>query len=334
MKKKRLACLALVAPVFALAACTSGASNLTLNSNWYRRTGTAISANTREELVYTVRFESSGINNFLSYGDENGEGRYQTVLSTQNTVLANGESETCYYLKSELSIPVTFTVNGESETFTDSVTSEVWFRDVRFELRPVRSVKTVVTHTPFTSTPETMEDAYVKYDYTHETTYDIDCKNANVKVEYRELSQDGSLQVVPIEQSVALDGSGSYFDNEQILFALRAVPMISSISFRSVNPVKRAQETLSTTKVPESVTEQISFSMNGAEKTEYEIAAYSVVLGYSGSNSGFSQTYTYAALTESSNNTYRNVLLRMDVPVIHSLGTLHYTLSSAQFCDV
>lgn len=322
MKKTSFACLALAVPFLALTACTA-VNNLALSANWYSRTNSTINANTREELRYLVLFESSDGNNFLSYG----EGSYTTVLSAENTVLAGGENETCYHLTSTLNIPVTYTVNGETETFKDVVTSEVWFRDIRYSLAPVKSIKTVLSHSPVTVTPETTEDAYETYDYTYTTTYNSDCTGATVQIDNRINDKSDTYEI-------ALSGSGTYFDNEQILFALRAVNPSSGITFRSVNPVTRQQATVALTDAATSASTTLNFSLNGAETAEHEIPAYTFSLSYSGGNGGLSQSYTYAALSDSNNNTYRNVLLRMDVPILHSLGTLRYTLSSAQFSEV
>ena len=321
MKKKNLACLALAVPCFALAACATGAGSLSLSANWYPTPDSAISANTHEELEYIVLFESAEGNNVLSYE----QGSYTTALTPETTALAGGASETCYHLVSTLRIPVTYTVGGETQSFEDVVTSEVWFRDIRYSLAPVKSVKTVLSHSPVATSPTTMEEAYETYDYTYTSTYNADCTSVTINISNN--NNDNELT-----EEVALSGSGTYLDNEQILFALRAVDPASGISFRSVNPVRRQQETLTMTATAVSVTERLTFSVGGAEAAEHEVAASNFSLGYSGSNGGLSQSYTYATMTDG--NTYRNVLLRMDVPVLHSLGTLRYTLSSAQFSGI
>lgn len=325
MKKKVLACLALALP-FALTACTT-VSNLTLNANWYSRTDTTISGNQSETLEYTVDFESSEDNAYLSYA----QGSYTTVLNTENMTLADGGSDTGYHLVSTLRIPVTYTVGDETETFEDVVTSEVWFRDTRHELRPVRSVKTVLSHSPLAvSDPESIEDVYIAYDYTFTTSYDVNCTQAEISIEYRS-EVDGETQSSTENHTVELSGAGTYFDNEQILFSLRAIDPTLGVTFRSINPVRLREETLSAQAAAVTAPETLTFSINGEAAAEHEVNANSFSIGYTGTNSGLSQSYTYAALTDAANNTYRNVLLRMDVPVLHSLGTLHYRLVSAQF---
>ena len=321
MKKRNLACLALAAPFLALTACSSGMSSLALSANWYAQVDSTIQANTNETLEYSVSFEAAAENSFLSYG----EGTYTMRLTTETTGLADGSSELCYHLYAELSVPVAFTVNGETESFTDSVISDVYFRSVDRSLQPVRSEKYVLTHSPVSESPSSLENAYSAYEYTYTTVYDASCANADITVEY---TQPENIET--ITDSVELTGSGTYLDNEEIIFAMRGVSMSSTSAFRSINPVKRAVETVTMSEAPASASERLTFALNG-ESAELEITTYTFSLGYSGSNPGQPQTYTYAGVTSANDNLYRSALLRMEVPVLYSLGTLRYTLVSAVF---
>ena len=67
------------------------------------------------------------------------------------------------------------------------------------------------------------------------------------------------------------------------------------------------------------------------ETAEREITTYTFSLGYGGTNPGASQKYTSAGVTDANNNIYRCALLRMEVPVLNSMGTLRYTLVKATF---
>lgn len=322
MKKRNLACLALAAPFLALTACSGGMSSLALSANWYAQVDSTIQPDTNETLSYAVSFEAAAENTFLSYG----EGTYTMHLTTETTGLADGTSDLCYHLHAELSVPVTFTVNGETESFTDSVISDVYFHGSKERLlQPVRSEKYVLTHSPVSASPSSLEGAYSAYEYTYMTTYDASCANADIKIEFTQPED-----VNAITDSVELTGSGTYLDNEEIIFAMRGVSMSSTSAFRSINPVKRAVETVTMSEAPASASERLTFSLNG-ESAEREITTYTFSLGYSGSNPGQPQTYTYAGVTSANDNLYRSALLRMEVPVLYSLGTLRYTLVSAVF---
>ena len=81
-----------------------------------------------------------------------------------------------------------------------------------------------------------------------------------------------------------------------------------------------------------SVKESVDFTMDGTA-VKQEIDAVEVPLIYRTTPSGQQQTLVYAATTDTNNNTYRNVLLSMEVPVLQSLGTLVYRLKEAAFTD-
>ena len=131
------------------------------------------------------------------------------MLNTEDVTFADGGSDTGYHLVSTLRIPVTYTVGDETATFEDVVTSEVWFRDTRHELRPVRSVKTVLSHSPLAvSDPESIEDVYIAYYYTFTTSYDVSCTQAEISIEYRS-EVDGETQSSTENHTVELSGAGT-----------------------------------------------------------------------------------------------------------------------------
>ena len=206
MKKRRFACLALAAPVLLLAGCAGGTSRLTLSANWYSASDiTSNISNTSEKLEYSVSFESTGTDALtLSYDP----GKY-TVELRNDTVNTGTRVEQCYYLSTRLEITGRYIVNGETgEDFTDVVTSEAWFLDVTTELRPVKSVKKVLTHSTTNSAPDKPENAYTVYEYTYTTTYNEDCSEAQIKIEYTQPEE------VPVQEvTVDVTGDGSYLDN-------------------------------------------------------------------------------------------------------------------------
>lgn len=327
MKKRNFACLALALPVLAFAGCAAATPRLALSANWYASTDitTAITG-TSEKLEYEVTFESSGTD---AYSVSYDAGTYTTTLEDVNRVVW-GESIFCYHLTTELRITGRFTVNGETgEDFTDVVTSDVWFMSVRDELQPIDSVKTVLSHSPYsTGAPSSVEDACVVYEYTYKTVYNADCTQATITMEYAQPEELGT-----VEKTVEVSGDGSFLDNETILFAMRGVSTSSAASFRTINPVTQQQSGIAMSAAP-TVTERTpKFSINGAEEAEHKMNIYTFSLSYSGNNSGQAQEFAYAAKTDGNTNTYRNVLLEMRVPVLGSLGTLTYSLKNATFND-
>jgi hypothetical protein len=89
-------------------------------------------------------------------------------------------------------------------------------------------------------------------------------------------------------------------------------------------------ETVSTT--PSTATKtKFNFSLNGAEKADYEIEYVPVDIQTGNKDAQLSHTLWYAKTTDSNNNKYRNVMLKMVVPIHYGLGEFTYTLDSATF---
>ncbi len=330
MKKKTIAGfgLALAVPMLALSGCASMPA-MSLNANWHASGNiTTNITGTGERLEYAVTFVPAAETDSLSADYQNGV--YTTSLTAEPYDLdGDGRNdETVYHLRTEFSIEGSFTVNGEQgEAFTDRTTSDVWFRNVTEGLQPLRSVKTVQSHTP-NANPQDAESACTYYEYTYSVAYNADCTRAEIAIDYAEPADRGDLKT-----SCEIDGGGSYFDNEQILFALRGSAMTEAFSFRSINPVTRSVETVTASSGPSATSERIRFAIDGeGGDSDRTLNAYAVTIRYSGTNSGGAQDLVYAAkVTEGSSNTYRNVLLRMDVPVLEELGTLRYSLRNAVF---
>ena len=323
MKKIRLAGLALVAPLCLLCACTTQ-TPLSFSANWY--SDTALNENisdTYEHLEYKVEFKEAEEKDFSVAYDP---GTYTTTLKSELATLPDGTSETVYVYSTELKISGRYTFNGEtSDTFEDSVSSEVMFRNVKKGLAPVSSTKTVKTTSPVQNA-DSLEESFKEYHYTYDVSYNVELTEA--KITFTDLNAETPE---PAETTVAIAEGGTYLDNEQILFALRGLDLSTQKTFRSINPVVNNVQTVSIYS-PSSTTVSLSGAEIDGVTDDYEIAAYAVNLGYQTSFPGGTQV-AYYAQTVATNNTYRNVLLYLEVPVMQSLGTLRYTLVKAQFAE-
>ena len=327
MKKIRLAGLLLLAPLTLLSAC-SGGTPLSFTANWYRNTALGGSVNdTLEELTYEVSFTPA--ENDSSFSVEYDTGTYTTRLKNANIALSDGSTKEGYIYTTELTISGRYRLGSEvSEDFSDRVSSSVSFLPVTDGLKPVKSEKEVLSTSPIVSLPETLEGAIETYHYTYDVSYDAALTTATAV--YTDLNAETPA---PETREYAIDGTTTYLDNEQILFALRGLSLSSVATFRTVNSVMGIVTEVSTgtsTTGPTSLKESVDFTMDGtAVKTE--IDAVQVPIIYQSTPSGQQQDLVYAATTDTNNNTYRNVLLRMEVPVLQSLGTLVYRLKEAAF---
>lgn len=324
MKKIRIAG-ALLAPLLLVTACGGGPLPLSFSANWYYNTalGSAIE-NTYETLEYSVSFESTPRNGFsLSYTD----GVYKTTLRNDMVEVESG-SELGYVYSTEYSVSVQFSFNGEkSQTFTDTMRSEVKLLSVGNRLRPVRSHKEVHTHAPLSEAPTSLEGSYAEYQYAFDVEYNSDLPKelSAAKFTYTDLADDKNNETIEFD----ISGSDTFLDNEEILLALRGLDLARSASFRTINTVTRRMQTASF-GVPTALNESVTFAAEGLEVPD-AVEAYSVSIRLGGDHGGQPQTLVYAKTTDTGANLYRNVLLRMEEPALHSLGTKRYTLVKAVF---
>ena len=320
MKKKKFAFLSLLMPLTLLCAC-GGTPAIELRANW-TKTGEEDITNFTEILTYGVTFESTPQNGVtLEYTP----GTYVTSL---RTVSDSTLSETVYEYRTELNISGSYQVNDESESFTDSIVATVRFRSLTNSLQPLSSEKHVICTAP-TGRNSSLKEAFVKYDYVYSVTYDNPLNKAHVT--YRQ-SLPKSLTDEEIERTRNVSvKKTNFFDNEQLIVALRAMNLSSTLSFYTINPLDSQLATVKTVAAPETTLETLTFDLDGAN-AEYKIGAKKFQFTYSSSYPGQAQTLTFAATTESkTDNKFRNMLLRMDVPVLSDLGTLHYSLVKAGF---
>ncbi len=330
MKKIRLAGLLLLAPLTILSACSGGVP-LSFTANWYRNTALGGNVNdTFEELTYEVTFTPAETT-AGTLTAEYDTGTYKTKLENKNLTLEDGSTKEGYTYTTELSLSGRFRLGSEvSETFHDTVTSTVSFLPAPDGLRPVGSEKEVISTSPVLSEPTSLENAYTTYHYTYSVVYDAALTTATAT--YTDLTADG--EGTPQTREYDIEGDTTFLDNEQILFALRGIDLsTTSASFRTINSVMGIVSEVATSTNAAghtSVQESVDFTMDGTAVKE-ELEAVEVPLIYQSTPSGQAQTLVYAATTDPADNTYRNVLLRMEVPVLQSLGTLVYTLKEAAF---
>ncbi len=322
--KRRFAPLLLIAPLALLAACGGGTPALTLNANWYSDPTHNIITGTLEELTYTVAQKEPSKAQALRFVYN--PGTYTTRLE-DCPLNAYGVDAVGYHYHTELAITGTYFYNGVGTSFSDSVVSDVWFLDVHSALRPVRSEKRVqatVANIYADASTNKLVDRY-RYDIIANYNSTKDKNPTKTEVTFTDHASGGDKTE---EYSLSLSGSSTFFDNEQILFALRAVDVSKAFAFRTVNPIQRAKMDVSSASEAQTVQLTPRFTVGGVAQTG-DIPARKISIGYTGTRGGRQQTLWYAAALD--NVPYRAVLLRMEVELPEELGVLSYDLSEAKF---
>lgn len=325
MKKRALAAFAVFIPLVATLCACGGTATVAINANWYKSGEGDNIGGKSEKLEYEVTFEKAGENMPLSYD----KGTYVTELTAESIKLSDDTSVTGYHLSSKLDISGTYTVNGYSENFTDKVESHVYFKAISSRLQPVSSTKYVKCSAPLAN-PKTLQEAYKLYEYTYATVYNESFNKAEITYTQTQPQTD----TPEVKETVSFKNNSVFFDNEQLLFVLRGLSMDSAVSLKTINPLDFSVTKVEISEKPKLTTlTDYTFEMDGAAVTD-SISAYEVSLTYKSSFPGREQKLLYAANTataDTKQNTYRNMLLEMSVPVLQGYGTLNYKLVKATF---
>ncbi len=316
--KKILPVLACGLAFTTLAACSAGSQKVEFGRYW--QTNSLTKQTVHERLEYSVKFEETaqslgGIGYKLSYSD----GTYVTELTTQTL---NGETVYCY--STQLKIKVTYELDGEVPvTNEDIVESVCYFEDKA--LQPISSSKHLISYTPVNDTVDNVQDLRMEYSYV--TTYDKATGEASG------VTVNSSVKDHPVETPYEYDfTSGKYnvLDNEQLLFALRAISSSTdNARLRVINPFTGLQTIA--VKFDDAETKKFDYTLNGETITQKEIAYRPVTIAISSTNSGATQTAWIAKTERADYNPNHNVMLRLETPLAYNLGTLIYELKSIEY---
>ncbi len=369
MKKKLTAAAALLACVFAFAACSSRVT-VALNRNWQTNAGGGYET-FYERLTYDVRFEAPDSSSLYDLSYANVSGNY--TVTTESVASYRSESgftaNNVYRLTSVLEVSASVLENGElvyafggdTGAPADTVTSTVYFRDTLDGMAPLESTTTTYSHTPL------QNGNIVIYSYTTKTVYNEDASRATVTVTD---NSDSIAETLPEENSRVFVGTVnagetsysdltdrySVFDTAQLIFSARGLAFEADSS-NTVTVVSGAAGgqyvTLSCSEV---VARNYSFTMDGQplpdtgtgsgseegtdgeegsegeEETGTSISTCVVNFAISGTNNGQTHTVDYAARsTNASNNRYRNLPMRIEMNLAYGMGAFLYVLQDASY---
>lgn len=322
--KKLIPALALSVCLAALGGCTNTDQNLSFYGYWHTNS-IAVDTAIHETLVYDVTDKlSPSISNLIGYELSYSDGTYTTELKNENR-----DGKSIYVYKTSLDIEVTYSLNGESASFNDSVVTEITFLSENNGLRPLTSQKTVISASPLMGIDQKkLTECYASYHYGITTTYNEDGTAGSCSFAYN-LNDENSE---PTVYNFEIEDKYTYLDNEQLLFALRGLPASkTSAKVYTYSPYVERVQTLNVS-FSANASSDFSFYKNGSTEKETNTISYRpVTIKLNEKFSGEAQTAYYAALTDPSNNTYRNVMLYYETPLIYSLGSLEYKLRSVNY---
>lgn len=305
--------LALCATTFT--ACAATNQKVTFNEYWLKDADAppaVAPATVLETLEYEVKFEkASGFGDDYTVDYQNGV--YTTKLS-----LADDE----YLYETSLSIDVTYTAGGKSETMSDSIVTWVKFKKGA-NLQPIASHKELFCHSP-ESGGSTIETCFSEHNYTVENTYNANGLGGKSVIVNNKTNESR-------EQTFTVEDKYACLDNEQLLFALRGLSQsISSASVSVYAPFSGVVQTINISYDTLQEGKEFTFAQNGVSNTQ-AINYYPISLKINAQLPGATQTVWIAQTTKTYSNTFRNVILQLETPLSYNLGSLIYTLKSATF---
>ena len=331
MKRKHLlSVLALALCATTLVAC-SGSQTVTVSKYWQSNVNLPARA-AKETLEYDVTYEQ--LTNSYNYTMSYTNGKYKTELTYEE----HQDGTATYTYKTDFTICVTYTVNGESVDFDDYARSKVVFQSENNNFKPVSSEKSVYTHSPIYDTVESaavFNDIYTKA--TIQTTYGE--SNTSTVIETVKDRSEGAAPNATVDVTNTYefwtDGNYTFVDNDQLLFALRGVnPSINTSPNFQIYAALQNQTQIVNATFEKVETSKFTFALNGEAAAELDISYYPVSLSLQQANNGQPQTVWYAKTTDAANNTYRNVMLYMETPVFANNGSLCYKLKKADFMNI
>ena len=328
MKRKTIVSISsLLLGATLLTGCTGTSYKVVFGDYWYYHVEQPTQGQTLEKLTYKVGFKSdAGWNNYsVNYTD----GVYVTTLSTDTEKYG----KEVYKYDTSLTIKVAYTYDGKtSDTFTDTVTSTVYFEKAAKALAPLYSEKHVVSHSPQNGDISDATQQIPEYNYS--VVVDYATKKRTV-TNHKATDESYKSKTIDVEIEEKDLEKYSLIDNEALLLALRAINPSSAVSHELLvyAPFSEEAQKITASFAKKEIAENITFKQKDGTEFKGNISYNPVTLSINSSNSGAAQTVWVANADDVKANKFRNVILRYEAPVSYNLGTLIYTLDTAEFTE-
>lgn len=333
--KKIFTLVSLLFIAFVLTACSSTPAGPVTRSGFLQKTDVKTVSYVKEHCEYSVSYqaaEKSPVDAKLTFSPATSY--LKTDLSVVTGDGSFGEAGKDYYLfEAETRIEGRYTIDDIVYDFSNLVTSKAYFLGVGDALKPVYSEKTVNA-----SSPESLNGKLSLKKYVYKITTEYKGNKAVVgffpdkEASTGEFSLDGGY-----EKDKIFDGN--YFDNEQLLFAPRAMALAEnfSTSFKSLDAVSKSLNDVTLSYLTgDSALTKISFDEGGYVlhdsdfDTDEQVSSCNVVtlaLKLSSTYSGATQRLSFAA---SSENKQYSRLIYMAIPATYGTGEFLFKINRAE----
>lgn len=314
--KKLLPILAVTLAAAVFSGCSTGSKTVEFKNYWLKDLTAASVEQYEETLSYNVTFEKESGVDSMAYDLDYQNGSYTTTLKHYS----DGKCE----FTTKLTIDAVYTLEGGAPVVKqDIVETYVQFYRAQDALTPIKSTKTIHSHTPknIAEDVDSVEECFLEAWYSIETNY---AEGEGVCVTQDLIPPEGSDQLSDPETfDFSMGKKYSYLDNEQLLIGLRAMSTsTSSATVKTFSPFAETVQKISVSFDSDEASTTLDVTENGTLSAKKPFTYRAAELSISATNSGATQTVWIA--TEKS----RNVMLRLETPLSFNLGTLVYSLNS------
>ena len=279
--------------------------------------------NINETTTYSLTF-SPAENAPVTFALENGS--YKT-----HVYVSEYDGKKCYRVDTELYVKGKYVIDSVETPVDDVITTTAYVCGIEDSLRPLRSERNVKAHS-LRFEDKKYEIDY--YEYSLSTVYGD--SDAIVTFTPNETASTGKYSLEAGETEYKKVFAKTYFDNETILFAIRALKLSTGFSttFSSIDALSKANRTLklaaagSSSATSSANTEayntlNVSYTNNGEKITSVNV--FKLNLAVNGTYSGSNQVLYYS---DPSNEKQGQRLIKMETSFMYNVGTLTYSISS------
>lgn len=344
MKRKFSLIILFLVAIFTFSGCScscAGETILSFNNNFYGKDG-APNPSYTETLTYAVNYDDSNeyyqkeenLNDCdMTVSYDNGVFTQKLeVLSVfpadiDSDIKIKTEGKVIYKLSSLLSVDVTYTVNGESETNNDYVSHVVYFCNNELSFAPIKSeMKSQNTFLFFREKSSYANSIYNEYT----TTYNQNSFTVNGK-SVRTVEGETAEETTHYTEDYTFR---TILDNSQLLFVLRnyvieqgSYPTMPVKNFNYQEPTNLVFTNHTTLDAP------VQVDYNGTNVESLKLSEHEFAIN-SASASGMSQYYFLHDKTE----TIPALIYKYVEPVIEyegmrALGSFEYTLVKVEITE-
>jgi hypothetical protein len=280
-----------------------------------------------EYVVSSTSTQSSYVNYTVEYA-----GTFTTTLE----YIAN---DGVYKFDTNLEVTATFKLGDEKKEVKDTAKSSVTFDAEGNTLRPVKSHKEMVCHTPLSGEFSKVENCFATIEYSYDIEYATDKNQGTIKsTTYNVTNNAGETKQYLLNDTFDFVEDYTNIDNEQLLVAVRAFNGdTSSATVGVYGAFAKIGQTVSISyaNADEDASTPFAYALINSDGSDggasHKVLTRTASIVLDQENPGNTQEIVLAKTKNAENNTHRNVILSIKNPLSYSMGYIEYKLAKVSY---